>query len=94
MRCFRKILGFTYKDYVTIEGVRNRIKQAARSHEDLATVKKRKLKKLKWYCNDSRASGLTKTVLQATVQREAGRRKDRKTTSENGQTKHCVILSV
>ena len=43
MRYFRKILGITYRDHVTNEEVRNRIKQTTGPHEDLlATVKKKK----------------------------------------------------
>ena len=33
MRCFRKILGFTYRDHVTNKEVRNRIKQVRHSSE-------------------------------------------------------------
>ena len=47
MRCFRKILRISYKDHVTNEAVRNKIKQAIGPYDDLlTTVKKRKLK---WY---------------------------------------------
>ena len=77
MRCFRKILGITYRDHVTNEEVRNRIKQTTGPHEDLlATVKKRKLK---WYGHVSRSSGLAKTFIQGTVQggRKRGRQKKR-----------------
>ena len=66
MRYFRKILGITYRDHVTNEEVRNRIKQTTGPHEDLlATVKKIKLK---WYGHVSRSSGLATTILQNTVQ--------------------------
>ena len=63
MRCFRKILRISYKDHVTNEAVRNKIKQAIGPYDDLlTTVKKRKLK---WYGHVS--SGLAKTILQGTV---------------------------
>jgi hypothetical protein len=77
MRCFRKILGISYKDHVTNEEVRRRIRQAIGPHEDLlTTVKKRKLQ---WYGHVSRTSGIAKTILQGTVQggRKRGRQKKR-----------------
>ena len=73
MRCFRKLFGISYKDRITNEEVRNRIWQAIGPYEDLlTTVKKRKLK---WYGHVSRSSGLSKTILQGTVQ--GGRRRGR-----------------
>ena len=43
MRCYRKILCISYKNYVTTEEVRAKIQQAIRPHEDLIIVKRRKL---------------------------------------------------
>ena len=43
MRCYRKILFFSYKDYVTNEEVCAKIQQAIGPHEDLTIVKRRKL---------------------------------------------------
>ena len=77
MRCFWKILHISYKDHVTNEAVRNKIKQAIGPYDDLlTTVKKRKLK---WYGHVSRSSGLEKTILQGTVRggRRRGRQKKR-----------------
>ncbi|KAI0238997.1 Tctex1 domain-containing protein 1 [Lamellibrachia satsuma] len=77
MRCFRKILHISYKDHVTNDAVRNKIKQAIGPYDDLlTTVKKRKLK---WYGHVSRSSGLAKTILQGTVRggRRRGRQKKR-----------------
>ena len=77
MRCFRKILRISYKDHVTNEAVRNKIKEAIGPYDDLlTTVKKRKLK---WYGHVSRSSGLAKTILQGTVRggRRRGRQKKR-----------------
>ena len=42
MRCYRKILRISYKDHVTNEEVRAKIKQAIGPHEDLPTVVKRR----------------------------------------------------
>ena len=65
MRCYRKILGISYKDHVTNEEVRAKIQQAIRPHGDLPTMVKRC--KLQWYGHVSRSSGLAKTILQGTV---------------------------
>ena len=73
MRCFRRLLGISYKDHITNEEVRNRIRQAIGTYEELLTTVKRR--KLRWYGHVSRSSGLTKTVLQGTVQ--GGRRRGR-----------------
>ena len=68
-RCFRKILGISYKDRVTNEHVR----RTNQLYEDLlATVKRRKLK---WYGHVTRPDGLTKVILQGTV--EGSRRRGR-----------------
>ena len=42
MRCYRKILRISYKDPVTIEKVRAKIRQAIGPHEDLLTIVKRR----------------------------------------------------
>ena len=47
MRCFRRLLGISYRDHVTNEEVRNTIRHATGPYEDLIpTVRKRKLR---WY---------------------------------------------
>ena len=77
MRCYRRILGISYKDHVTNEAVLNTIKQACDHYEDLLTIIKRK--KLKWYGHVTRSDGLSKTILQGTVHggRRRGRQKKR-----------------
>ena len=42
MRCYRKMLHISYKDYVTNEEVRAKIQQAIGPHEDLLTIVKRR----------------------------------------------------
>ena len=77
MRCFRRLLGISYRDHVTNEKVGNRIRQATGPHEDLlTTVKKRKLRR---YGHKTRSTGLAKMILQGTVQggRRRGRQKKR-----------------
>ena len=73
MRCYRKILRISYKDYLTNEEVRAKIQQAIGPHDDLLTIVKRR--KLQWYGHVSRSSGLTKSILQGTV--KGGRRQGR-----------------
>ena len=74
MRCFRKLLDISYRDHITNDAVRDRIRQE--SGKPLSTVKKRKLK---WFGQVPRSSGLAKTILQGTVQggRRRGRQKKR-----------------
>ena len=65
IRCFRNLLGISYKYYVTNEEIRSRIKNAIGVHDNLlAMVKKRKPI---WYGHISRSSGMAKTTLQVTV---------------------------
>ena len=77
MRCFRRLLGFSYRDHVTNEEVGNRIKQAVGPYEDLLTIVKKR--KLRWYGHKTRSTGLAKMILQGTVQggRRRGRQKKR-----------------
>ena len=77
MRSFRRLLGISYKDHITHEEVRSSIRKAIGPYEELlSTVKRRKMK---WYGHVTRASGLTKTVLQGTVRggRKRGRQRKR-----------------
>ena len=77
MRCYHKILHISYKDHVTKEEVRAKIRQAIGPHEDLLTMVKRC--KLQWYGHVCYSSGLAKTILQGTVKggRRQGRQKKR-----------------
>ena len=61
MRCFRRLLNISYKDYVTNEEVRNRIHNAIGVHDYLLTMVKKR--KLIWYGHISRSSGMAKTIL-------------------------------
>ena len=78
MRCFRRLLGISYRDHVTNEEVRNNIRHAIKPYEDLiTTVRKRKLR---WYGHITRSTGLAKMILQGTVQEGIckGRQKKRR----------------
>ena len=77
MRCFRKLLGISYRDHITNDAVRDRIRQAIGPYDDILTMVKKR--KLKWFGHVSRSAGLAKTILQGTVQggRRRGRQKKR-----------------
>ena len=65
MRCFRRLIGISYKDRINNEKVIRRIENEIGPYTDLlASVRRRKLK---WYGHISISSGLAKTVLQGTV---------------------------
>ena len=80
------LLGISYRDHITNNAVKDRIRQAIGPYDDIVTtVRKRKLK---WFGHVSRSSGLAKTILQGTVQggeEGADKRSVGKTTSLNGQ---------
>ena len=81
MRCFRKLLGISYRDQITNEGVKARTGNAIGPYEDLLTAVNRR--KLKWYGHVTRSSGLAKTVLQGTVQGGRRRGRQRKRREDN-----------
>ena len=81
MRCFRKILGISYKDHIPNIEVKDRVAQLIGPYEDLlTTVKKRKLR---WYGHVTRSAGLAKTILQGTVQGTRRRGRQRKRWEDN-----------
>ena len=83
MRCFRKLFGISYRDQITKDAIRDRIRQAIGPYDDiLTTVKKRKLK---WFGHVSRSSGLAKTILQGTRQEGADKRSVGRIISLSGQ---------
>ena len=71
MRCFRKLLGISYRDHITNDAVRDRIKQAIGPYDDILTMVNKC--KLKWFRHVSRSAALAKTISQGTVQ--GGRRR-------------------
>ena len=77
MRCFRKLLGITYRDRISNEEVQSRVQRAIGPYDDLLTTVRHR--KLKWYGHVTRSSGLPKTILQGTVPggRKRGRQKKR-----------------
>ena len=77
MRCFRKLLNISYKDHITNEEVKIRIRGAIGPYKDLLSLVKER--ELKWYGHVTRSSGLAKTILQGTVRggRKRGRQRMR-----------------
>ena len=73
MRSFRRLLDTSYREHITNEEVRSRIRQAIEPYKELLTIVKQC--KLQWYGHILRSAGLAKTFLQGTVQ--GGRRRDR-----------------
>ena len=73
MSCFRRVLGISYKEHATNEEVRATTTKRVKHYEELLTTAEKR--KLHWYGHVTRASGLSKIILQGTVQ--GGRRKGR-----------------
>ncbi|GFN85738.1 eukaryotic translation initiation factor 3 subunit f [Plakobranchus ocellatus] len=68
MRCYRRLLGISYKDHTTNEEVSRRIENAIGPHIDLLTIVRQR--KLKWYGHTTRSSGLVKTIMQGLTYQE------------------------
>ena len=76
LRCYRRLLNISYKDHVTNEEVRRKIKTAIGEYDKLLTLVKKR--KPRWFGHVSRSSGLAKTILQGTVKgKKRGRQKKR-----------------
>ena len=65
MRCYRRLLNISYKDYVTNMEVHRKIQAAIGEYDELLTMVKKR--KLGWFGHVSRSSGFKKTILQGTV---------------------------
>ena len=76
MRCYRRLLGVSYKDRISNDEIKRRIKNEIGPYDDLLTIVKKR--KLKWYGHVTRSSGLAKTIMQGTVKggrKRGGQRK-------------------
>ena len=89
MKCFRRLLGISYKDHVTNESIRRTVTQHIGQHDDLLTVVKKR--KLQWYGHVTRSNGLSKTIFQGTV--EGGRRSGRQRKKWSDNVKEWTGLS-
>ena len=77
MRCFRRLLRISYKDHITNEEVKARIRHEIGQYKELLnTVKERKLR---WFGHVTRGNSLAKVIMQGTVRggRKRGRQKRR-----------------
>ena len=81
MRCFRKLLGISYRHHITNEEVKARIGNAIGPYGDFLTSVKRR--QLCWYGHVARSSVLAKTILQGTVQGRRRRGRQRKRWEDN-----------
>ena len=72
-KCYRRMLGISWKDRKTNEFVQRGIKVRAGQQENLIMIVKRR--KLAWFGHISRHNSLAKTVLQGTL--EGGRKRGR-----------------
>ena len=79
------MLGIPYNTHTTNEEVRRTITQHVNHYEDLLTIVKKR--KLRWYGHVIRSNGLSKTVLQGTVQGKSGRQKKKWTDNITEWTK-------
>ena len=77
MGWYRRLPNISYKDHVTNEDVRRKIRAAIGKHNELLTLVKKW--KQRWFGHSSRSSGLAKMILQHTVlgKRRKGRQKKR-----------------
>ncbi|GFN78533.1 endonuclease-reverse transcriptase [Plakobranchus ocellatus] len=68
-------------DHITNEEVSRRIENAIGPHDDLPTIVRQR--KLKWYGDTTRSSGLAKTIMQGTVNGSRGRGRQKKRWEDN-----------
>jgi len=60
MRRFRKLLDISYRDHITNDAVRDRMRQAIVPYDDILTTLKKS--KLKWFGHVLRSARLAKTI--------------------------------
>ena len=72
-KCYRRMLGISWKDRKTSEFVQSDIKARGRRQENLLGIVKRR--KLAWFGHISRHNSLAKTVLRGTL--KGGRKRER-----------------
>ena len=71
MRCFRRLLGISYKDKISNVEVKNKILQAIGPYEELLTTVRKRI--LRWFGHVTRGGGLANTIMQGTVPGKRGR---------------------
>ena len=81
LRCYRRLLGISYKDHITNEEILKTITKHVNNYENLLTTVKKI--KLRWYGHVTRTNGLSKTTLQGTVPGGRKRGRQRKRWTDN-----------
>ena len=76
MKCYRTVLGITYRDRASNDDIRSLITAHVDKYEDLLSIVKKK--KLKWYGHVVRGNGLSKVILQGNVSGKRRRGAQRK----------------
>ena len=89
MKCFRRILGITYKDRVTNKEVKRKIRAEIGPYQELLNVVIQR--KLRWLGHVLRSNGLSKMCLQGTV--NGGRKRGRQKTRWEDNVKEWTGLS-
>ena len=88
-KCFRRLLGISYREHKTNEFVWNTVLSHVGPQEPLlATVRRRKLQ---WFAHVTRHNTLCKTILQGTV--EGGRRRGRQRMSWSDNVKNWTDMT-
>ena len=84
IRCFRRLLGISFRDHVTNEEVRNRIGQAIGPNEDLLTTLKKTQTVMVWAhseinrtCKDDPTGHCTRREKERQTEKEMGRQHNR-----------------
>ena len=76
MRCFRELFGISYRDHITNDAVRDRIRQAIGPYDDIFTTIKNRQIKAVWAC--IKISG----ACQDNFTRHSARREKKRPTKE------------
>ena len=80
-KCYRRILNIKFQDKVSNERLHQMLDEAIGSRDQLMDIIKRR--KLKWYGHVTRGNGLSKTILQGTVQGKRKQGRPKKTWMDN-----------
>ena len=83
MRCFRKLLGISYRDHISNEAVKTRIENASEPYEDLLTSVKRQTEmvrarhKIIWTGEDYGTENSTRRETKSKTEETMGRQHQR-----------------
>ena len=86
MRCFRRLLGISYRDHVTNEEMGNSIRQTIGHYEELVAIVKKTQNEMVWAChtiNGACQDNHARYCARRARKRKTG--KDGRITSQSGQ---------